>query len=279
MHRKLSETEDGEQKRQLVEAQLPDNVSQWSMKTTMKKASEWLLNHAEDHVGRAADFNQYWYSPSTISTILDVLREHCLHGGHSACLDIAFVSTPSLFFALTPSERACCRVLDFDAALGEDEPGFVLYDFNHPTDIPKALAGAFKCVVIDPPYITTEVWQQYITTAKYLLRDGGLVLLTTVLENADMLRQSLDVRPNTFLPSIPNLPYQYALFTNFAASALDVRNEEIDDAPEEFFSDKRPHDKSASRHEAEVPIRGAVTGAGVYDFEAMIEAELRRERT
>eukprot|EP00966_Prymnesium_polylepis_P005187 119563-Prymnesium_polylepis.2 len=117
----------------------------------MQTATAWLDAHAEDHTGEAADFNQYWYSAATIAALVDVVRENCLQATHSCELDCAFVSTPSLFFALDPAERARSRVLDFDETLGVGEPGFVAYDFHRPTELPAELAGAFRCVVIDPP--------------------------------------------------------------------------------------------------------------------------------
>ena len=44
----------------------------------------------------------------------------------------------------------------------EKDPGYVFYDFNKPEDIPKELHGAFDMVVIDPPFITREVWEKVI---------------------------------------------------------------------------------------------------------------------
>jgi len=43
------------------------------------------------------------------------------------------------------------------------------YDFNHPEAIPESLHHLFDCVVIDPPFITREVWEKYASAAKLLL--------------------------------------------------------------------------------------------------------------
>lgn len=233
------------------------------------RALAWLDSHPEDHVcASTANLNQYWYSTATISTIVAVVREHCLPSG-----PCAFISTPSIFFTLEPSERASSRVLDLDEDLGRDEPGFVRYDFNEPTStLPAQLKGAFSSVVIDPPFITEEVWLKYIETAKHLLvPQGGLVLLTTVIENADLLQAELGATPHRFLPSIPNLPYQYALYTNFATERLAAPNPEVPHDPDSFLAGARA---SSGTREAEAPLRGK--GAS-YDFEAMIEAELKRQ--
>ena len=51
-------------------------------------------------------------------------------------------------------------LLDLDDYFGSDA-GWVKYDYKAPGDIPPALRGAFDAVVIDPPFITEEVWTLY----------------------------------------------------------------------------------------------------------------------
>jgi len=43
-----------------------------------------------------------------------------------------------------------------------------------------------------------------------------------------MMREVLSVKPTKFRPSIPNLVYQYDLYTNYNSKALDLINPEID---------------------------------------------------
>ena len=189
-------------------------------------AASWLDAHKEDHTDDKADMNQYWYSAATIATLVDVIREHCIPAP-AARLDVAFVSTPSLFFALAPAERARCRLLEYDEELGVGEPGFVRYDFNEPEAVPDDCKGAFSLVVIDPPFITREVWAQYARTARLLLAPGGRLLCTTIAENAPMMAELLDVRPTAFLPSIPHLVYQYNVYANYESERLACPNDEI----------------------------------------------------
>ena len=53
------------------------------------------------------------------------------------------------------------------------EPNFVLYDFNNPEDIPANIHHTFDCVVIDPPFITEEVWTLYAAATRLLLAPEG----------------------------------------------------------------------------------------------------------
>jgi tRNA1(Val) A37 N6-methylase TrmN6 len=45
-------------------------------------------------------------------------------------------------------------------------PGFVKYNFKEVDKIPKEHHHAFDYVVIDPPFITEEVWELYCQVRK-----------------------------------------------------------------------------------------------------------------
>jgi 16S rRNA G966 N2-methylase RsmD len=51
--------------------------------------------------------------------------------------------------------------LEFDEKF-KIEKGFVFYDFNKPLDLPAELKGNFDFILIDPPFITEEVWTKVI---------------------------------------------------------------------------------------------------------------------
>jgi len=56
---------------------------------------------------------------------------------------------------------------------------------------------------------------------------AGKFLLSSIDENAEMLRDLLKVEKRTFRPSIPNLIYQYSFYSNYSSPALDQVNPEI----------------------------------------------------
>lgn len=172
-----------------------------------------------------ADHNQYWYSQPTIDALV---KEVEAAGG--AC---AFLSTPSLYFSIPEERRAKHYVFDYDGKKFGADPRFVLYDFHKPEELPADLLGTFDVVVIDPPFITKEVWELYAQAAKLLLKasaDGsiaGKVIGTTIVENAPLLEALLGCKPQRFLPSIPHLVYQYTTYCNFEPTFLSQVNPEI----------------------------------------------------
>jgi len=188
--------------------------------------NRFLLRNAEK-----ADLNQYWYSKKTIEKMVD---DVCRYGGKK----IAFLSTPSIYFSLPENIRNKSTLFDLDPKWTK-EPRYVLYDFKQIETISKDLHHTFTMVVIDPPFITEEVWEKYTEAAKLLLIKEEDVkkddedscrrcLCTTIHENAEMMFKLLQVKPNKFRPSIPNLVYQYDIYTNYESENLNVYNAEVD---------------------------------------------------
>jgi hypothetical protein len=184
--------------------------------------TKFLEGNVED-----GDFNQYWYSPFTIDRMVeDMVQQATIDGRND--YKIAFLSTPSLYFSLPEEIRKNSFVFDYDKKWDNDR-GFVFYDFNSPEVVPADLLGSCDMVVIDPPFITRDVWEKYAISAKLLLKkETGQIIGTTVYENAAMLAELLEgVKPTNFLPSIPNLVYQYNLYTNYESVVFDKKNPEI----------------------------------------------------
>ncbi|EFJ13300.1 hypothetical protein SELMODRAFT_424673 [Selaginella moellendorffii] len=146
------------------------------------------------------ELNQYWYSAATIAAIVKEVEERATKA--------AFLSTPSVYFSLKDLQlRKCSFVFDVDAQWSRS-PNYVKWDFNKPKEIPEAFHHSFDFVVIDPPFITSEVWTKYAEAARLLLAENGKILLSTIMENSQLLERMLDVKPQVFQPCIPHLVYQ-----------------------------------------------------------------------
>ena len=129
----------------------------------------------------------------------------------------AFLSTPSIYFSLKDKEvKAASKVFDIDTKFGKD-PGFVYYDFNKNSELAQDLLGTFDMVVIDPPFITREVWEKYAECAKMLLNKEGpmMYLISTIDENESMIKELTGSDKAVFRPSIPKLVYQYSFYANY----------------------------------------------------------------
>mmetsp|Transcript_87938 Transcript_87938/g.121267 ORF Transcript_87938/g.121267 Transcript_87938/m.121267 type:complete len:161 (-) Transcript_87938:81-563(-) len=142
---------------------------------------------------------------------------------------IAFLSTPSIYFSLKDKAvKGNAKCFDFDEKFGAKDTNFVFYDFNKNEDIPEQYHKYFDMVVIDPPFITREVWEKYTEATRILLKDNtGQIFLSTIDENEEMIKELLDCNRQKFRPSIPNLVYQYSFYANFETEGLSQNNPEI----------------------------------------------------
>jgi len=90
------------------------------------------------------------------------------------CLKCAFLSTPSIYFSLKDKAvKKAAKVFDIDETFGTKDKNFVYFDFNKWETLDESLHGAFDMVVIDPPFITREVWEKYADCGKLLLKKDG----------------------------------------------------------------------------------------------------------
>lgn len=169
-----------------------------------------------------SDFNQYWYSSHTIKALAQEVVGACEIDVGGA----AFLSTPSIYFSLPANVRQRSKLFDLDEKWQSD-PGFEKYDYQFPDQIRADLHHSFEMVIIDPPFVTKEVWEKYAEAAQLLLQPGGKIIASTILENSPLMKEMLGLAPQLFLPSIPNLVYQYRLFANFDTVHLSVQNPEL----------------------------------------------------
>lgn len=88
-------------------------------------------------------------------------------------------------------------------------------------------------MLVDPPFITKEVWEKYAQAIHKIAKKDGegritaRLLVSSIDENADLLKKLIGVERKTFRPSIPHLVYQYSFYANYQDSELDKINEEI----------------------------------------------------
>ncbi len=62
-----------------------------------------------------------------------------------------------------------------------------------------------------------------------MLADEGKILLSTIDENEAFIMELLGASKRAFRPSIPNLVYQYSLYSNYESEGLNNKNPEIPD--------------------------------------------------
>ena len=85
----------------------------------------------------------------------------------------------------------------------------MFFDFNHPENIPDAERNTYDMLVLDPPFVTREVWEKYAECISLLLiNDGqGKIVLSTLDENEGFIKELTGCTKKTFRPYISSLIY------------------------------------------------------------------------
>lgn len=238
-------------------------------------------------VPEVAEMNQYWYSPATIAAMVTEIEAAFGDGQR-----VAFLSTPSIFFSLdeASSARRNAHVFDYDRQWEKTCEQYRFYDFNDAIGtLDASLHHTFDCCVVDPPFITRDVWSLYADAIALLLKPDGArrVIMTTVGENEAMLREVLGadvgstLRKTRFMPAMncvktgsANLPYQYSLYVNYEVSAESPLVAWNEDVPREFeeANARRMDDISAVDS---APTERALGGTKL-SFEELMEREMAK---
>jgi hypothetical protein len=168
------------------------------------------------------EFNQYWFSEKTIEFILS----QCQRNGTK----IAFVSTPSLFFSASGELQEKSMLFDYDEIFTKKHKNVSKFDYRqfNEEDLKKqCLFKEFDFVVVDPPFITKEVWTEYAKFIRLIGKEDVKILGSSIEENKNMLNELLKLEIRNYQPSIPNLVYQYNFFSNYDDEELNKENSEI----------------------------------------------------
>lgn len=178
---------------------------------------------------RDHSLNQFWYSPATIATFTDAIC-HVAGGEHQR---IAFLSTPSLFFAMPDDVRRRSVLLEYDQRWAVHEQ-FRFFDFNEGVGEVQGTADLLSSItlcVVDPPFIDKRVWSKYLHAADCMLHSEGHVLLTSIPENQSMLCAEWDklnrprqLRGHRFTPINSDCLHRFAVFTTFDSLSLGAVN-------------------------------------------------------
>ncbi|XP_048197082.1 EEF1A lysine methyltransferase 1-like [Perognathus longimembris pacificus] len=155
--------------------------------------------------------SQFWYSHETALRLVQETIAATGEGGRIAC-----VSVPSVYQKLRALHRQDFSVYIFEyyrfAMYGEE---LILYDYNHPLDLPEKIAAhSFYIVVADPPYLSEECLKKTSETIQYLTQ--GKVLLCTGATMEDQAAQLLGGKMCNFIPKhTRNLANEFRCYVNY----------------------------------------------------------------
>src|SRR5689334_6018821 len=137
------------------------------------------LNHEKE------EFNQYWFSESTIEFIVNQVEK-------IKADKIAFVSTPSIFFSCSPETQDKSVLFEYDDKILKKHKNTVFFDFNDYSNI-KDYNDYFDLIIVDPPFINQAAWTKYSNFIKMISikkddKIAAKIITCSIEENKTMLK-------------------------------------------------------------------------------------------
>ncbi len=178
--------------------------------------------------GEKEDFNQYWFSETTIEFIVNQIEKYGKR--------VAFVSTPSVFFSVNENLQKNSVLFDYDEIFTKKSKNAVKFDYRDYDNITD-YDNSFDFVLVDPPFINEEAWTKYANFIKKISKkneeDNTIldckILASSIAENQEILSRLLNLKMRIYQPSIPHLVYQYNFYSNYEDNEFNKKNEEIID--------------------------------------------------
>eukprot|EP01097_Dermamoeba_algensis_P008704 TRINITY_DN5897_c0_g1_i1.p1 TRINITY_DN5897_c0_g1~~TRINITY_DN5897_c0_g1_i1.p1 ORF type:complete len:220 (+),score=45.95 TRINITY_DN5897_c0_g1_i1:82-741(+) len=172
--------------------------------------------------------SQFWYNQETCEIVTEEIEKQLVERGGQG--KIGCVCTPTLFRHLwdnRPSLRERLYVFDIDPRFETYGKNFRVYDFNSPESLSDVgeLKDKFEVLIVDPPYLNSECFQQVWTTLNLLSVKSTtplIIFLTgqVMLETLQNLSAGT-IKETKFKPGhVNNLGNQFACFANFAPKVL-----------------------------------------------------------
>jgi len=170
--------------------------------------------------------SQFWYS-SNFSALM--AKEAISLGGKrredSIPVTIACLACPSIYQAIAESSavNVIAYLFEFDQRFAVYSPFFISYDFNHPTDVPTSLHHKADFIILDPPYINMDCFNQTMQTAQLLAKvdSSTRMIANTGSVLADKIERIYNMRTVQTQPTHRvNIMNPFSCYTNYNAVQL-----------------------------------------------------------
>src|SRR5690554_3676716 len=116
-------------------------------------------------------------------------------------------------------------LFEFDTRFEVYGRQFVHYDYLTPSEfrLAQELKGTVDLVVVDPPFLNEDCLTRTLETVKFLLKEGGKIVLSTGLVMAPIAKAA-GLELTTFMPSHQNgLWNDFRCYVNYKPSRFTLK--------------------------------------------------------
>eukprot|EP00817_Percolomonadidae_sp_ATCC50343_P003952 CAMPEP_0117422576 /NCGR_PEP_ID=MMETSP0758-20121206/3387_1 /TAXON_ID=63605 /ORGANISM="Percolomonas cosmopolitus, Strain AE-1 (ATCC 50343)" /LENGTH=406 /DNA_ID=CAMNT_0005205277 /DNA_START=11 /DNA_END=1228 /DNA_ORIENTATION=- len=216
--------------------------------------SDLLVNDEEPEL-------EPYYSVKTAEVLFNEIQQQTQDvESNDRCLILIGGGLTSLYYGLT--DESIKKYLFVDKFLNEQidnkkDDHIIQYRYDNPTEVPDALREKASFIIIEPDFIDQKIWVDYKKTIDIIRssKDTPILAITTP-ENAETVQNAIQASPQLFLPSIPNLIYQYHIYATYKSESLSTTNSELEKLEKIIEESEKEAEKEHAKPERkERPIR------------------------
>ncbi|KAG9321758.1 hypothetical protein KVV02_006758 [Mortierella alpina] len=169
--------------------------------------------------------SQFWYDDATSESLAREILDNSDSNSIVCC-----ISAPTAYvklMSLNPPNRQNHFLFEFDTRFDVYGRQFVHYDYSKPLEFRLAqdLKGTVDLIVVDPPFLAEECLTKTLETVKFLLKEGGKVVLCTGLVMAPIASKA-GLHLTTFLPAHQNgLSNDFRCYVNYKSDRFTAKDQ------------------------------------------------------
>ncbi|KAF8985573.1 hypothetical protein BGZ46_003579 [Entomortierella lignicola] len=154
--------------------------------------------------------SQFWYSDETSEKLAQEILNNTDANSIVCC-----ISSPTAYVKLM-----------FDTRFDVYGRQFIHYDYAKPQEfrLSEELKGTVDMIVVDPPFLSEECLTKTLQTVRFLLKNGGKVVLCTGLVMAEIAKKD-DLKLTTFYPGHQNgLSNDFRCYVNYKSEQFPLKD-------------------------------------------------------
>ncbi|KAG0216408.1 EEF1A lysine methyltransferase 1 [Mortierella sp. GBA30] len=169
--------------------------------------------------------SQFWYDDATSESLAREILDNTDGNSLMCC-----ISSPTAYvklMSLNPPNKNNHFLFEFDTRFDVYGRQFVHYDYSKPLEfrLAQELKGTVDLIVVDPPFLSEECLTKTLETVKFLLKDGGKIVLCTGLVMAPIASKE-GLQLTTFLPGHQNgLSNDFRCYVNYKSDRFALQDQ------------------------------------------------------
>ncbi|KAF9922091.1 hypothetical protein FBU30_007825 [Linnemannia zychae] len=169
--------------------------------------------------------SQFWYDDNTSEQLAREILDNTDKDSLVCC-----ISSPTAYvklMSMNPPTQSNHFLFEYDTRFDVYGRQFIHYDYSHPLEFRLApeLKSSIDFMVVDPPFLSEECLTKTLETVRFLLKEGGKVVLCTgAVMEAIAAKDGLNL--TTFHPGHQNgLSNDFRCYVNYKSERFPLKGQ------------------------------------------------------